>query len=470
MAHYHLLGICGTAMGSLAGMLIERGHRVTGSDANVYPPMSTQLEAMGIPINLGYKAENLTERPDIVVVGNTINRGNPEMEAVLDQRWRHESMTEVLRLEFLINRRVLVVSGTHGKTTTTALAAWILETAGLNPSFLVGGVAENFGQSFRVTDGDFFVIEGDEYETSFFDKGPKFMHYVPEITILNNVEFDHADMYPDVAAIKLAFQRLIHIIPRSGRLVAGYDSPIVRELSPRALCPIDSFGLDTSDTPLEWTAKNIQYTDAGMTFTILHRNEPFLECTTPLAGKFNIRNILAVVATATAWGADPEKIREGLATFKSVKRRMQVRGEINGVTVIDDFAHHPTAVRETLDAISQKYAGRRVIAIFEPRSWSSRKKVFQHEYEQAFDAAHRVVLTPIFESFKLQADDQFSPQQVISVLREKGIPADVIDGADAIIEQIVPELREGDVVAIMSNGGFGGIHEKLLTRLKAGLQ
>ncbi|HMZ80083.1 MAG TPA: Mur ligase family protein, partial [Acidobacteriota bacterium] len=357
-----------------------------------------------------------------------------------------------------------------GKTTTTALAAWILETAGLNPSFLVGGVAENFGQSFRVTDGDFFVIEGDEYETSFFDKGPKFMHYVPEITILNNVEFDHADMYPDVAAIKLAFQRLIHIIPRSGRLVAGYDSPIVRELSPRALCPIDSFGLDTSDTPLEWTAKNIQYTDAGMTFTILHRNEPFLECTTPLAGKFNIRNILAVVATATAWGADPEKIREGLATFKSVKRRMQVRGEINGVTVIDDFAHHPTAVRETLDAISQKYAGRRVIAIFEPRSWSSRKKVFQHEYEQAFDAAHRVVLTPIFESFKLQADDQFSPQQVISVLREKGIPADVIDGADAIIEQIVPELREGDVVAIMSNGGFGGIHEKLLTRLKAGLQ
>ncbi len=455
-------------MGSLAGMLIERGHRVTGSDANVYPPMSTQLEAMGIPINLGYKAENLTERPDIVVVGNTINRGNPEMEAVLDRRWRHESMTEVLRLEFLINRRVLVVSGTHGKTTTTALAAWILETAGLNPSFLVGGVAENFGQSFRVTDGDFFVIEGDEYETSFFDKGPKFMHYVPEITILNNVEFDHADMYPDVAAIKLAFQRLIHIIPRSGRLVAGYDSPIVRELSPRALCPIDSFGLDTSDTLLEWTARDIRYTDAGMTFTILHRNEPFLECTTPLAGKFNIRNILAVVATATAWGADPEKIREGLATFKSVKRRMQVRGEINGITVIDDFAHHPTAVRETLDAISQKYAGRRVIAIFEPRSWSSRKKVFQHEYEQAFDAAHRVVLTPIFESFKLQADDQFSPQQVISVLREKGIPADVIDGADAIIEQIAPELREGDVVAIMSNGGFGGIHEKLLTRLKAG--
>lgn len=455
-------------MGSLAGMLIERGHRVTGSDANVYPPMSTQLEAMGIPINLGYKAENLTERPDIVVVGNTINRGNPEMEAVLDRRWRHESMTEVLRLEFLINRRVLVVSGTHGKTTTTALAAWILETAGLNPSFLVGGVAENFGQSFRVTDGDFFVIEGDEYETSFFDKGPKFMHYVPEITILNNVEFDHADMYPDVAAIKLAFQRLIHIIPRSGRLVAGYDSPIVRELSPRALCPIDSFGLDTSDTPLEWTARDIQYTDAGMTFTILHRNEPFLECTTPLAGKFNIRNILAVVATATAWGADPEKIREGLATFKSVKRRMQVRGEINGITVIDDFAHHPTAVRETLDAISQKHAGRRVIAIFEPRSWSSRKKVFQHEYEQAFDAAHRVVLTPIFESFKLQADDQFSPQQVISVLREKGIPADVIDGADAIIEKVVPELREGDVVAIMSNGGFGGIHEKLLTRLKAG--
>lgn len=455
-------------MGSLAGMLIERGHRVTGSDANVYPPMSTQLEAMGIPINLGYKAENLTERPDIVVVGNTINRGNPEMEAVLDRRWRHESMTEVLRLEFLINRRVLVVSGTHGKTTTTALAAWILETAGLNPSFLVGGVAENFGQSFRVTDGDFFVIEGDEYETSFFDKGPKFMHYVPEITILNNVEFDHADMYPDVAAIKLAFQRLIHIIPRSGRLVAGYDSPIVRELSPRALCPIDSFGLEPGDTLLEWTARDIRYTDAGMTFTILHRNEPFLECTTPLAGKFNIRNILAVVATATAWGADPEKIREGLATFKSVKRRMQVRGEINGITVIDDFAHHPTAVRETLDAISQKYAGRRVIAIFEPRSWSSRKKVFQHEYEQAFDAAHRVVLTPIFESFKLQADDQFSPQQVISVLREKGIPADVIDGADAIIEQIVPELREGDVVAIMSNGGFGGIHEKLLTRLKAG--
>ncbi|MBX7223208.1 MAG: UDP-N-acetylmuramate:L-alanyl-gamma-D-glutamyl-meso-diaminopimelate ligase [Blastocatellia bacterium] len=466
MSHYHLIGICGTAMASLAGMLVARGHQVTGSDENVYPPMSTQLERLGIPVHIGYRAENLSVRPDVVVVGNAIPRGNPEVEHTLDHRWRYASMAEVIKHEFLLGRRVLAVAGTHGKTTTTALAAWTLETAGLNPGFLVGGVLENFGTSFRVSESDYFIIEADEYDTAYFDKGPKFMHYLPEIAIVNNIEFDHADIYADLAAVKLAFRRFINLVPQSGALVAGVDSPVVRELAPRAFCPIESFGLEAEPETPVWTARDIRYTSDGMTFSVFRRQEPFAEFTTPLSGNFNVRNLLAVTAAATNWGVTPEQLRQAFATFKSVKRRMQVRGEENGVLVIDDFAHHPTAVKETLAAISQKYAGRRIVAIFEPRSWSSRKKVFQKDYEQAFGPAARVVIAPVFESFKLQADDQFSPEHLVAALRDQQIPADAISGADAIVERIRPELQAGDVVAVMSNGGFGGIHEKLLEALK----
>ncbi len=464
MAHYHLIGICGTAMASLAGMLTARGHRVTGSDENVYPPMSLELERLGIPVFSGYREENLTERPDVVVVGNAIPRGNPEVEVVLDRRWYYTSMADVLKRDFLQGRRVLAIAGTHGKTTTTAMAAHVLTVGGLNPGFLVGGVAENFGASFRVTDSEFFVIEADEYDTAYFDKGPKFMHYLPEIGIVNNVEFDHADIYRDLDAVKLAFRRFINLIPRSGALVAGFDSPYAKELSERSFAPIESFA--TGDSNAVWTASDIRYTEQGMHFTALRRGERFGEFELGTFGDFNVRNALAVIAAAVKWDVPVGKIAEGLATFKSVKRRMQIRGEVGGVTVIDDFAHHPTAVRETLDALAKRFAGRRIIVAFEPRSWSSRKKVFQQDYETAFGPASRVVIAPVFEAHKLVADDQFLPEQLTAALTARGKQAEVISGADAIVERLRPDLKPGDVVAILSNGGFGGIHEKLLEALR----
>lgn len=464
MAHYHLIGICGTAMASLAGMLTARGHRVTGSDENVYPPMSLELERLGIPVNIGYREENLTERPDVVVVGNAIPRGNPEVEHVLDHRWSYTSMADVLKREFLQGKRVLAIAGTHGKTTTTAMAAHVLSVGGLNPGFLVGGVAENFGASFRVTDSDFFVIEADEYDTAYFDKGPKFMHYLPEIGIVNNVEFDHADIYNDLDAVKLAFRRFINLIPRSGALVVGFDSPVAKELSARSFAPIESFA--TGDAETVWRAENVHYSETGMHFTALHNGEPFGDFELATFGDFNVRNALAVIASAVKWGVPTGKIAEGLATFMSVKRRMQVRGEVGGVLVLDDFAHHPTAVRETLDAIAKRYAGRRIVVAFEPRSWSSRKKVFQKDYETAFGAAAQIVIAPVFEAFKLVADDQFHPEQLADALTAQGKRADVVSGAETIIAHLLPDLRAGDVVAILSNGGFGGIHEKLLKALE----
>lgn len=465
MAHYHLIGICGTAMASLAGMLTARGHRVTGSDENVYPPMSLELERLGIPVFSGYREENLAERPDVVVVGNAIPRGNPEVEVTLDRRWYYTSMADVLKRDFLQGRRVLAIAGTHGKTTTTAMAAHVLTVGGLNPGFLVGGVAENFGASFRVTDSDYFVIEADEYDTAYFDKGPKFMHYLPEIGIVNNVEFDHADIYRDLDAVKLAFRRFINLIPRGGALVAGFDSPNAKELSERSFAPIESFA--TNDSDGVWTASDIRYTESGMHFTALRRGERFGEFELGTFGDFNVRNALAVIAAAVKWNVPVENIAEGLATFKSVKRRMQIRGEVGGVTVIDDFAHHPTAVRETLDALAKRFAGRRIIVAFEPRSWSSRKKVFQKDYETAFEPAARIVIAPVFEAHKLVADDQFLPEQLTEALEARGKQAEVISGADAIVERLRPDLKSGDVVAILSNGGFGGIHEKLLKALES---
>jgi UDP-N-acetylmuramate: L-alanyl-gamma-D-glutamyl-meso-diaminopimelate ligase len=463
MAHYHLIGICGAAMASLAGMLKARGHRVTGSDENVYPPMSVQLETLGVPVHIGYRAENLARRPDVVVIGNAIPRGNPEVEHTLDNRWAYTSMADALKREFLQGRRVLAVAGTHGKTTTTAMASWVLDVCGFAPSFLTGGVAENFGASFRVTESDYFVIEADEYDTAYFDKGPKFMHYLPEIGVVNNVEFDHADIYGDFDAVKTAFRRFINLIPRSGALAAGFDSPAVREMAPRSFAPVESFALDDADAV--WTARDVAFVADGTEFTAFRHGKKFGYFKTPLFGDFNVRNALAVIAAAVAWGAAPDKIAAGLTTFKSVKRRMEVRGEVGGVVVIDDFAHHPTAVRETLRAIARRFAERRIVAVFEPRSWSSRKKAFQREYETAFSAAARVVIAPVFESFKLATEDQFSPDALAEALTQSGVRASVVGGADAIIAHLLPELRAGDVVAVMSNGGFGGIHDKLLKAL-----
>lgn len=465
--HYHLIGICGTAMASLAGMLQARGAVVTGSDEHIYPPMSTMLEGLGIQIMPGYDAGHLTPAPDCVVVGNAIPRGNPELEETLNRKLVYRSLAEVIKEEFIRGRRSLVVAGTHGKTTTTSIAAWVMEQGGLNPSFLVGGVVQNFGSSFRVTDSNYITIEGDEYDTAYFDKGPKFMHYLPELAIVNNIEFDHADIYKDLDAVKLAFRRLMNIVPGNGRLIAGWDSPPVRELvaemGPRLFTQLETFG--TCDDA-GWQARNIDYAGEMTRFRVWRDRREWSEFQTPLIGEFNVRNCLAVIIAADAWGIERQAIVHALATFKSVRRRCEVRGEINGVTVIDDFAHHPTAVRETLAGLNQRYAGRRLVAVFEPRSWSSRLAVFQQQYVAAFVPADYVIVAGVFDTAKaVEKGSVLDTSQLIKDIAAQHKPAHAISDVDEIVRSLASELRPGDVVAIMSNGGFGGIHEKLLAAL-----
>jgi UDP-N-acetylmuramate: L-alanyl-gamma-D-glutamyl-meso-diaminopimelate ligase len=471
--HYHLIGIGGTAMASLAGLLKAAGHEVTGSDENVYPPMSTGLQQMGIAYNQGYRPENLSPRPDIVVVGNAISRGNTELEAVLVEKLRYTSAAATIKEEFIWGRHSLAVAGTHGKTTTTSLLAWVLESAGLNPSFLIGGVAENFGTSYRLTDSRYFVIEADEYDTAYFDKGPKMWHYLPDTAIVNNIEFDHADIYRDEEAYRFAFARFINLIPKNGVLVAGWDSPIMRELAPKSFAPVESFayGEGTPAPPsgqAHWHARDVQFSESGTTFRAFRSNEEWGKIETPLAGAFNVRNVLAVIAAAESIKADREGVRQGLRTFASVKRRMEVRGEIRGVAVIDDFAHHPTAVRETIDAIRQKYAGRRIVAVFEPRSYTAQRREFQGDYVKAFSGADEIIFASLFHPERYTAETAISIPEMLAAWESSGKPARYLKDADAIVEDLTPRLKERDVVLIMSNGGFGGIHQKLLEALERG--
>ncbi|HET6855260.1 MAG TPA: UDP-N-acetylmuramate:L-alanyl-gamma-D-glutamyl-meso-diaminopimelate ligase [Pyrinomonadaceae bacterium] len=465
--HYHLIGICGTAMASLAGMLQARGHHVTGSDTNVYPPMSTMLQELGINVSLGFKREHLTPQPDCVIVGNAIPRGNPEVEETLNRKLVYRSQAEVVKEEFIRGRHSLAIAGTHGKTTTTSIAAWVMDQGGLDPTFLIGGVAQNFGVSFRVTGSDYFVIEADEYDTAYFDKGPKFMHYLPELAIVNNIEFDHADIYSDLNAVKLAFRRFMNLVPENGRLIAGWDSPhvraVVESFGEKLFTRLETFGTDRS---AKWQLRNAEFGEGLSRFEVFYENQPWGEFETPLLGEFNLLNCLAVIVAADAWGVSKEKIRGALASFQNVKRRAEIRGEERGVVVIDDFAHHPTAVRETLRALRARYKDRRLIAVFEPRSWSSRLAVFQHDYANAFAAADYVVIASVFDSQKVTEKGRaLDTGELIDAISQQGKPAFALPDADHIVAHIVPELRHGDVVAIMSNGGFGGIHEKILTAL-----
>ena len=466
--HYHLIGICGTAMASLAGMLQAKGHRVTGSDENVYPPMSTMLESLGISVMKGYNAAHLTPTPDCVVVGNAIPRGNGEVEETLNRKLPYCSQADLVKEEFIRGKRSLVAAGTHGKTTTTSIAAWVMDQGGLNPTFLIGGIAQNFGVSFRVTDSEYFLIEGDEYDTAYFDKGPKFMHYLPEIGIVNNIEFDHADIYQDLGAVKLAFRRFMNLVPANGRLIAGWDSINVREvvasIGQKLFTQLESFGFADD---AKWQLRNTNYTGQMSRFTVFREGKEWSTFQTPMIGDFNLLNCLAVIIAADAWGLDRQVIAGALATFKNVRRRAEIRGEERGITVIDDFAHHPTAVRETLRALRTRYSGRRLIAVFEPRSWSSRLAVFQEEYARAFIPADYVAIANVFDSQKAtEKGSVLDTTRLIREIAQQEKPAFALAGADEIIEHLVPKLQAGDVVAIMSNGGFGGIHEKLLAALR----
>jgi UDP-N-acetylmuramate: L-alanyl-gamma-D-glutamyl-meso-diaminopimelate ligase len=466
--HIHLIGSCGTAMASLAGMLQARGHRITGSDAAAYPPMSDVLAGLGIPLMQPYAESNLTPRPDLVIVGNAISRGNVELEFVLDARIPFTSMAAVLHDEFLLGRESLVVAGTHGKTTTTSMLAWIYEVASKTqpefaPSFLIGGVAENFGTSFMVRPEIVgvrqpFILEGDEYDTAFFDKGPKFLHYFPDAAILTHVEYDHADIYVDLAAVKTAFKRLVNLIPRRGRLVAFDGSENVSECGSRAFCAVERYGFQPDS---HWRLTDLRHEGTESRWTLLRGGERFAELRLPMAGEHNALNATAAAALAAGQGVPVEAIVEALATFRSVKRRLEVRAEVNGVTIIDDFAHHPTAIRETLRALRTAYPGRRLWAVLEPRSNTLRRNVFEAELVESLALADRSVLAEIFKSEAIPAGERLHPENVVALLRARGLESAVYADADAIVAAIAPELRAGDVVAILSNGGFGGIYEKL---------
>jgi UDP-N-acetylmuramate: L-alanyl-gamma-D-glutamyl-meso-diaminopimelate ligase len=449
-------------MASLAGLLRERGHEVTGSDQDVYPPMSTQLRELGIDIRSPYDAANVPADADVVVIGNALSRGNPEVEAVLDRKQRMFSMPALMADEFLRGRTSIVIAGTHGKTTTTSLTAFLLDRAGADPSFLVGGVPVDFGRSYRLGGGPHFVIEGDEYDCAFFDKRPKFVHYLPDVAVIGNVEYDHADIYPDLPAVELAFRRLLGVLPRRGRLVAGIESPAVARLVGEAPCAVDTFGLAEG---ARWRAVNVRTTAEGSSFQLLRDGADLGAFVSPLAGEHNVRNALAAIAACAAAGVEPSRVRDALARFRGVKRRLELRGRARGVSVYDDFAHHPTAVQATLDALRAARPAGRVIAVFEPRSYTSRTRVFLEGFARALAAADLAVVAAAHLPGKVPPGQRLSEGELVDAIRGLGGRAEFWPTVPEIVSGLVQDARDGDVVAVLSNGGFGGIHEKLLDAL-----
>jgi len=465
--HIHLIGICGTAMASLAGMLQERGFRVTGSDAAAYPPMSTFLETLGISVAQPFAEANLDPRPDLVVVGNALSRGNVELELLLDERIPFCSLPQILHDEFLVGKEVLVVAGTHGKTTTTSMLAWIFETAGLQPSFLIGGIAENFGRSFGLGEGKHFILEGDEYDTAFFDKGPKFLHYFPDSVILTSVEFDHADIYKDLDAVETAFKRLVNLVPKRGRIVAFDSGESIDGCLQKAFCPVERYGaLDPARERAGWKIVNLKLEEERTCWSVVRDGKPWADFEFPLGGEYNVWNATAAAALAANYGIPRDVIAKALETFRSVKRRLEVKAEINGITIIDDFAHHPTAIEQTILALRARYPQSRLWVVLEPRSNTMRRNVLQDALARSLSLADQVVIAAIFKSEAIPEPERLDLNRVIGDIQKHGKQARILADADAIVNAIAPELRERDVVAILSNGGFGGIYEKLPQRLR----
>jgi UDP-N-acetylmuramate: L-alanyl-gamma-D-glutamyl-meso-diaminopimelate ligase len=455
-------------MASLAGLLQLEGHRITGSDKAAYPPMSDLLRGLGIPVLEPYAEANLDSKPDLVVIGNALSRGNPEVERVLDERIPFTSMAALLREEFLVGRESLVVAGTHGKTTTTSMLAWIYQVASrqtpaLEPSFLIGGVAENFGSSFQLRPTRTFILEGDEYDTAFFDKGPKFLHYFPDALILTHVEFDHADIYADLEAVKTAFKRLVNLIPRRGLIVAFDGSENVTECISHALCRVERYGFSES---ADWRLNNLRHENGLTRWEVWHGGVLWAELEMRMAGEHNALNATAAAALASGQGVSKETICDALKTFKSVKRRLEVRAEIDGITVIEDFAHHPTAIRETLRALRSVYPQSRLWAVLEPRSNTLRRKVLEADLVASLRLADQVVLAGVYQQQRIPDAERLHPEDVVNALNADGAKAELLPDADAIVNGIAPRLVSGDVVAILSNGGFDGIYEKLPARLR----
>jgi UDP-N-acetylmuramate: L-alanyl-gamma-D-glutamyl-meso-diaminopimelate ligase len=458
-------------MAPLAGMLRERGFRVTGSDSGVYPPASTLLESLGISFFHNFDAAHLQPAPHLVVIGNIIARGNPELEEVLDSRIAYRSMPEILEEVFLPEKHSIVVSGTHGKTTTTAMLAWIFQAAGKRPNFLVGGVAENFGKSYGLGGGEEFILEGDEYETAFWDRGPKFFHYHPDDLIITSLEYDHADIYPDFETYQLAFRRLVNLVPRRGRVVIWGDTEesgsALRRAAEKAFCPVETYGFNAGN---DWVASEFAIDGETMRFRVAHRGKLFGEFELVATGRHNVLNAMAALIVAQGRGIAAEQIAKALATFRSVKRRMDVKGEIGGVLVVDDFAHHPTAVKATIEAARGRWPGRRLWAILEPRSNSMRRKVFQDALPKALALGDRVILGGVFRAQQLGGENRLDPETVAESVRALGKDAHVFPSSDAIAEYLGVEARPGDLLLIMSNGSFDGLCEKVLKKLGVAAQ
>jgi len=456
--NFHFLGICGTAMASVAAALQERGFKVSGSDENVYPPMSSFLQKKGIVIKQGYRAENVPADADVVVIGNVMKRGNPEVEAVLNRKLFYLSLPEVLKNYFLRGRHNLVVTGTHGKTTTTALLAWIVEKAGRKPGYLIGGIPKNFGEGASLNDSKYFVIEGDEYDTAFFDKRSKFVHYLPELVIVNNIEFDHADIFKDLDEIKLSFRRLLNIVPQNGMVILNGDDPNCVEVARNCLAQMIEVGFSKNCAQ---RIREVAYSPESSRFKL---GEDVFEI--PLIGEFNVRNAAMAATAARFYDVPKTKIDSAFKSFTGIARRLELRGEARGVKVIDDFGHHPTAVAQTLQALRNRYRRHRLWAVFEPRSNTTRRAVFQQQLPEAFQFADGVFISQVARLEQIPEDERLKPERVVAAIANTGRPAFYERNADAIVDHIVPMLRPKDVVVVFSNGGFDNIHDKLLARLR----
>ena len=461
METVHFIGICGTGMATLAAMLKDEGHRVRGSDQHVYPPMSDFLAARDIPCYDGFDAGHITSDVDLAVIGNAVSRGNPEVEAVLERKVRYRSLPEMLRETWLWDRCSIVVAGTHGKTTTAALVSWLLTDGGRDPSFLVGGLIGNFESSYRLGEGREFVIEGDEYDSAFFDKTPKFLKYLPDVAVVGNLEFDHADIYTDFQSVQAAVRRLVALLPRQGLLLVGADSQAAVEISAEAPCAVSTFGLTAS---AEWRATEIKPESTETSFALEHRGVRIADVRVPLVGEFNVRNVLAAVAVARTTGIQLTMIVDSLTRFTGVKRRLEIRGEERGVRVYDDFAHHPTAVRETLVGLRAAFPSKRIWALFEPRSATACRRVFQEDFAGAFVEADEVIIGRVYR-VSLPDDERLSELELAAKICETGVNARHLPAVDDIVRVVVEEAISGDLVVVMSNGAFDGIHTRLLQSL-----
>jgi UDP-N-acetylmuramate: L-alanyl-gamma-D-glutamyl-meso-diaminopimelate ligase len=463
--HIHLLGIAGAAMAPVAGMLRDRGFRVTGTDVNVYPPASTLLDSLGIRWNDGYKPENLRPAPDLAVIGNAISRGNAELETILDEKIPYCSMPQLLEEYFIPGHSSIVVAGTHGKTTTTAMLAWIFQVAGRRPDFLIGGVAPNFNdRSYGLGGGEEFIIEGDEYDTAFFDKAPKFLHYHPDELILTSLEYDHADIYPDLPSIALQFRRLVNLVPRRGRILIWGGSPDLRDVAAKAFCPVETFGFEPD---CDWSAGDIAWHDEATQFRVAFRGNEVTRIRIPVAGRHNVLNALAAVALSYGRGVECDAIESALAGFQSVRRRMEIKGEPNGILIVEDFAHHPTAIRLTLEAARMRWPNRKLWVALEPRSNTMRRKVFQDALPDSLCGADSVLLGAVSRAQLLAEQDRLSPESIAASVRDRGHEAQAFGSTAEIVEHLAARANPGDLVLIMSNGGFDGLTAKLLDALKS---